>query len=493
MALGSHKLFQLLENFSPEELKDFRKFISSPVYSSGRNYLPLLDELLKARSKKDSTAVGIHNKIYPGKKYSSQTQKNRFSELFRLGEEFLIFRSLSEESIERDKALLRTLTERKLGKFFDNRFKKTIAKLDTEADDETKFKNIVDLQTINITNLIAENNFEKYFPAYYENTFYETCLTFINMFQAGIEFRQQSYLNRDYEFNIVVEMLQKINFKEVTEKAKNKDTIIYKLALMYYHLYKSFENIENEGDYFEARRIFNDLKIHLSDSLKLRVYLTCIYYSTHRQNMGLKKFKDELFRLYNEKLESGFYSDFSENIYPLNNFRDYVFIGIEVKQKEWVIDFINKYSKYLPDTVRDNEIGLSFSKVSFASGNFEDSLRQIEGIKPTNFLHYFDSSMLKLCNYYELDMIEEAYSEIDKFKHYIRSHNEIPKVHKNNSLNFTRFYPLLLKAKTNPDFDEVGALKSKLKSYPSILKRPWLNTKILELESRFTKPRLRHA
>lgn len=493
MAIIRHKIFQLLEIFSAEELKDFRKFISSPIYSSGRNYRPLLNELIRVGKEKKSTAVDIHNKIYPGKKYSSQTLKNRFSELFRLGEEFLIFKILSEESLERDKALLRTLTQRKLGKFFDNRFNKTIAKLEAESDDETKFKNIVDLQTIKITNLVAENKFEKYFPAYYEKTFYETCLTFISMFQAGIEFRQQSYLNRDYEFNIVVEMLQKINFKELTEKAKNKDAVIYKLALMYYHLYKSFENIENESDYFEARRIFNELKKHLSDSLKLRVYLTCIYYSTHRQNMGLKKFKDELFRLYNEKLESGFYSDFSENIYPLNNFRDYVFIGLEVKQKEWVIDFINKYSKYLPDAVRDNEIGLSFSKVSFESRNFEDSLRHIEGIRPTNFLHYFDASMLKLCNYYELDMIEEAYSEIDKFKHYIRSHSEIPKLHKNNSLNFTRFYPLLLKAKTNPDFDEIGALKNKLKTYPSILKRPWLNSKILELESRFTKRRLRHA
>ncbi|MBK6506439.1 MAG: hypothetical protein IPG02_12425 [Ignavibacteria bacterium] len=86
MALGSHKLFQLLENFSPEELKDFRKFISSPVYSSGRNYLPLLDELLKARSKKIPLQLASTIKSTPEKNTAAKhkrTDSPNYSDLVK--------------------------------------------------------------------------------------------------------------------------------------------------------------------------------------------------------------------------------------------------------------------------------------------------------------------------------------------------------------------------------------------------------------------------
>jgi hypothetical protein len=154
---------------------------------------------------------------------------------------------------------------------------------------------------------------------------------------------------------------------------------------------------------------------------------------------------------------------------------------------EWVVDFINKYSKYLPEASREDEVNLSYSKVGFDSGDFKGSLSYINHIKPTNFLHYFDTSLLRLCNYYELDMIEEAYSEIDKFRHYIRSHNEIPKIHKLNNSNFIKIYLLLLKAKSDPAYNESGVLKNELKSFANVSKRPWLNKKIAELENRKLK------
>ena len=44
------KLINLLNSFSNSELKEYKKFISSPLHSSGRNYLPLLEHLIKHKS-----------------------------------------------------------------------------------------------------------------------------------------------------------------------------------------------------------------------------------------------------------------------------------------------------------------------------------------------------------------------------------------------------------------------------------------------------------
>lgn len=481
MDLTNNKLIVLLRSFSDAEVKEFRKFIASPVYSTGRNYVPILNEILKA-NKRTVTEKELHERLYPGKTFSSQTLKNRFSELFKLGEEFLIFKSLQVDEVERDKILLKTLTQRKLHRFFEARHKKALERIDSTPNDTEKFRDLVELQTTYLRNLISRNKYEKFFPVYYENTFYETCLSFIQLFEFGIEFRQQDFLNKYYVYNIVPEVLKKINFSELTENTKNKDKIVYRTALLYYHVYKSFEDLENESDYFEARKIFAGIRENLSDIMKQEIYMTLIYYCVNRQNQGILKFRKELFELYNEKLSLGLLRDISENVYPLNNFRDYVFIGIELGKLNWVKDFVNNYSVHLPPEVREDEINISRFKIEFAQNNFREALRYLENVKPANFVHYLDTSLGKLTTYYELEMYEEAFSEIDKLKHYIGNHPEIHKAHKHNNLNFIRIFVKLLKAKTDPDRNNVRLLSKDVDSMAGVAKRAWLRQKIKEIE-----------
>ena len=96
-------------------------------------------------------------------------------------------------------------------------------------------------------------------------------------------------------------------------------------------------------------------------------------------------------------------------------------------------------------------------------------------------MHYLDSSSLKLLNYYELDRIGEAYFEIDKLKHYISNHNEIPKIHKTYSKNFIKIYNKLLKLKTEPKKKDIIILEGELKNIHFISKKEWLQIKISEL------------
>ena len=54
----------------------------------------------------------------------------------------------------------------------------------------------------------------------------------------------------------------------------------------------------------------------------------------------------------------------------------------------------------------------------FSYGKYERSLKYLKGFKGLNYLHYSDSTILKLCNYYEMESYEEAISEIDKLRQY---------------------------------------------------------------------------
>ena len=206
-----------------------------------------------------------------------------------------------------------------------------------------------------------------------------------------------------------------------------------------------------------------------------------IYYCTRRQNQAIKKFHYELFKLYNEKLDSGFYSDFSDKIYPVNNFRDYVFIGIEVNQFEWVVQFIKKYSYLLPDYMRDNEIKLSYARLNIAKQEYDKAFEFLMKVKPANYLHYMDTSIMKLMCQYELEMIEESYFEIDKLKHYLRNHKEIPRIHKAHVTNFIRIYNSLLKYLSKPECYDSKILLKEINNIEIVSKKEWLIEKITDL------------
>ena len=200
-----------------------------------------------------------------------------------------------------------------------------------------------------------------------------------------------------------------------------------------------------------------------------------------KQNKGSKKFQQELFDLYNEKLSQGLYSDLQNPIYVLNNFRDYVYIGLALKKYKWVEDFISKYSKELPAEFRDDEVNLSYAKLYIAYRHFEKSLSNLKEIRTVNYLLYLDSSVFKLCCYYELGKLEEAFLEIDKIRHYLRNHKEIPDVHKEPGLHFVRIYQKLLKANSMPEKTEAGYLEKEVMRIMSISRKDWLVEKIAEL------------
>ncbi len=484
MKISENKFLRILDSFRDDELGEFRKFVSSPYIASGRNYLPVLNEILRQRAsnRNEISLEDLHKKLYPGKRFSAQTLKNRLSELFRIAEEYLIHKSIENHVIEREKILLNALIERNLHRFFDSSYRKALTKLDQVPDDDKKYNNYIELQRVYIQHLTLTNKFETYFSEYFENSIYQTCLSFINLFEFGMEFRQQDYLNRKYDFNIVSEILKKINFEEFAKNSSYKNSPVFRLTLMYQHLYKCYENLENENDYFEARKIFKELKPTLSNEIKLRIFMMCIYYCTHKQNQGLRKYKVELLNLYKEKLEAGFTEDFSYPTYPLNNFRDYVLIGIDLNELEWVKYFLDEYSKYLPDATRDDEVKISKSKIDMQTSNYKESLEHLKDIKPSNFIHYADISILKLCNYYELGLYEESYSEIDKFKHYLRNHKEMPKVHRIYASNFLKIYSMLLRAKTDPKFGDVELIRNQIKSTSLINKAGWIMRKLSELK-----------
>ncbi|MDQ3021861.1 MAG: hypothetical protein M3R36_15010 [Bacteroidota bacterium] len=86
------KLIQTLKTFTKDENKNFVKFVASPYFNKGRNYIPLLNELQKFYLDFEDerlTSEYLYKKIYPGRKFNKQVMWNQVSQLEKLAIEFL--------------------------------------------------------------------------------------------------------------------------------------------------------------------------------------------------------------------------------------------------------------------------------------------------------------------------------------------------------------------------------------------------------------------
>ncbi len=471
------KLESLLKVLKESELKEFRKFINSPVYSKGRSYDAILKHYLKIiKSKRKYTGAPAHSQV-------SRSMKNRTSELYKLAEEFLIFVSLRKKEIEKDILLLEEMNERKLNRGFKNKIRQTERQINSLSIGDEKFQQHFAAAKLNISFLKENLSFEKIYAPYHEFTTNFVCVFLTNLFDFGIEFIQQEMANKKYEFNIAKELISKINLEELMKFVESMEGKLFRLTAMSYYFYKAFENPSDEKNYFKARKIFEKLRGSLSAEMLLSNYNTMTNYCIIRQNQGEKKFLEEIFEVYNERLKLGIYSGDNEKAFPAGTFRNYVMLGTMMKKTAWTNEFIRRYSKELSPENRDDAVKISYSRLEFANRNYEKVLKNLKDLKDSKgatYLHYCDCSVLKLCSYYETEMLDEAYSEIDKLRHYLKNHSEIPKIHKEYFVNFVRIYQRLLNSKSK--FRKQGNdLMPLMENSKHISSRLWLEEKILEL------------
>ncbi|MEZ4824000.1 MAG: hypothetical protein R2942_16975 [Ignavibacteria bacterium] len=366
-------------------------------------------------------------------------------------------------------------------------FKETLKFAESEKFYPEKLKKLSEIKEIHSHYLMLKNKEEELYKEYYEYSKYFFCYNLINLIELGFEFFQQAINKRTYHPNYVTEYLKTMDIENLISELRDSDNLMFRMTAMNYYLYKAYIDEKNEEDYIMSHKIFSEHFDEIEKKYKIKFFTIMINYCISKLNAGNPKYKYELFKLYNEKLSQNLTEDLRSNSYTFNHFRDFVYIGIAIKNFEWVENFIEKYSKLLPPDLREDEIKISYAKLDFEKKLYERSLSNLKKIKTSHYLLYIDTSLFKLCNYYELDEFEESYLEMDKLKHYFRNNKHIPKSQSLNYLNFVKFYKKLMKLKTEPEKSDSGFLERELKDIKFIANRKWLLKKISEMKSRKDK------
>jgi hypothetical protein len=256
---------------------------------------------------------------------------------------------------------------------------------------------------------------------------------------------------------------------------------LYCQVSFHYNIYKAFLYKNDESYYKTALKFFELVSISADDTYRSMFYQLLINYCIEKTNSNKPEYYKELFQIYNRKLSEGLFHDLQVGNFPINNFRDYIFVALQLGKIDWIKWFIEKYSQYLPQSVRDDEINLSYGIVHYHESDQTKALMYLNKVAGDNYIHYMDSKYYKLRLYYETERYEEAILEIDNYKHYLRSHKEIPDTFARPYKAFIKEYSILLQSKLKNKIEDAAILYEQINFKAITPRRKWILNKLKEL------------
>ncbi|HMR40814.1 MAG TPA: hypothetical protein PKA90_10330 [Ignavibacteria bacterium] len=422
------KLILGLSLISQKEFREFIFFSTSRYFSGQRNYdsiLKLLKSLHKSKFR-DHDNKSILDHLMSELKLNKKTLLSRMSEMYKIFEMFIVIRELKYKPNERNNILMSYYIGKNSGKLFNYVYNSSKVTQKKEKISSEKLKNefiMYDLSSTSYFKLGKKKLFNEHFSLRSEFQIY----AFITeLFKSCIEILQQKFIEANRDIDLPELILNEMSLNKILDSIKRIDQNYYNYIFIIYKMYLSFKDFSEIDHFKEALKIQKKMKSSLSADENQYVYILFITYCINQTHFNKPEFYKYLFLIIKEKLNDGYYSELTENNFPINNFRDYVFIGLRVGESQWVRNFIKDYSSLLPSLYRKDDVLIAESLIALNEHKFEEALTFLNKVRKKNYLHYTDSSFYRLRAFYELRRFDDALNEIDKIRKYFNSNKEIP-------------------------------------------------------------------
>jgi hypothetical protein len=486
-----NSIFYTLNSFKKNEWNEFARFVDSPYYVKGKINKNIYKRLYvifnNKRRKRTVTLETFRDNILQIKEFNgvaNQTVKNRLSNFSKILERFLMIR---EETELRQKSNL--LSEYLTRNITDN-FKRSFSHFEKSLNNEYVFSDEYDyiqkIYSFESAFQLSRKNMTGSFTAFSEQTNYFVADFLENFFHYTLDLYFEEFYGNEVKKNICKILYDNINISKLIEEIKLRDSDLYTKTLIRYNLLELFYEKNADKYHNEIVKVFFKNETKFSNSFRLSVYNYMESYYTMQINKGNTFYVRTMFDLLKRREKNNLMVDFSKGLFSMNIFNNFISIGLRVNEYGWVEKFINKYCPTLPKDIRDNEYNINKARVNFHKKDYKSALMFLEKADNTVYDKYhFLQSRLRLQVYYELSMIEEAYVEIDKFKHKIKNSKITPGEAKKYTKDFINIYLAFLKTKNNINENNINDVIYILNNTKNIISKDWFLEKISELKNNF--------
>lgn len=485
-----HPVIDILKSFNNEEIKQFRRFISSQYFVRSETVITLFDQLIKFHPNfiaKRFSKEYIFEKVFGDKKYNDSTFRNALSDLLDTCELFMTQENFKKSATFSFDYLLKELREKKLGQVFQRNSAKIEKQFSSGGNIDSEYylaKHKLELNKFNYHALNDKVNDGKeadaHFDQLYNSGVYLTIhyiIEIISLYLASI-FYSIKY-NRTISQNILYNFVNTINIYGLEKLIENSEHNF--LIKIYISLLKTFENRNNDDAYREYKSIFkNNLPKLGKDEIWFH-YSNLINYCMLRvRDANNKEFYDEeLFSLYQEILQNDYYKNNKNDYLRFSLYRDILITGLRQKKINWVENFILTQSSKLHKSDKDNMMNLAYAYLYYEKGEYMQSWKYFNKIKIDYFFFKYDLKNYALKIYYDLGYYEEALALIENYKKFLDRNDLVSESERNRTKNFINYLSKLILFKVGQiPYKQFSTYRKRLDMvYNNVSSRNWIINK----------------
>lgn len=484
--MQNSSITKILSNFSKDEIKEFRKFVSSPYFNTSEATTQLFEEIRKyypSFDKKTCSRENLFRAVYGSRNYNDDLLRKLISNLIILSEEFIFINTLRKDKTLKKITILDNINQYGSGASIETKLSELEVTINEKKIYSDHLKDKAALNRIKYNYCVNNNMFKEASEKLNDYGDYTLC-QFMQLFADIYKLKSQVMSSYKKEkgnsaFDIFFRNFDLEGFSAHIGEQMNDDYFSLKESYL-------FIRLNSDLDDFNA---YKELKSQLYENISRYDHAYACRVITALLNFRLSRIihkKDnesykELFSLYRFSLEHGNLLSYHNRFMNLVTYRNILFVAIEVKEFEWIRKFIAEYLQYVRADNKDSLENISLGILSFEISDFSKTLDYIMKVKYDHEIFKIDVKNILMKTYYELGYFETALSVIDATKHLLSGGMNISEGVKKLHLTFIKHYSELLNIRLNYDDYRHHKLVKDLNEDESVLSRQWLLDKAAEL------------
>jgi hypothetical protein len=406
------RLIEVLRSFEKKELREFKKWLHSPVHNQREDVRQLYAYLIDGkRLAKDHL---IHKEkvftfLYPDEVYDDAKMRQVSYFFMKEMESYLVFASSRADELEYKIRLARIYNERELKREFESNLTGLDKLLDNAQYIDSTYHRFNYQKNLEESRHLATQKRQIAFEKMQEvsqklDTYFlsEKLQTSLDMLTA------QSIYKTEFDFGILEDILKYIEENELYELPS---------IGVYYFTFRSLEFKDEEGYYWKLK----DLLMSNLDTFRVQklkeFFVNLINYCVGKSNVGKKEFNRELFELYKTGIDKNIITHGGR----ISNgmFINIINNGSVLREFNWVENFIENFQSDIAVDERSGIVNLGLGILNFERKQYSEAKSFLEESNHKNILLNLLTRNFLLRTYYKLNKDTELDLLIESMGKYL--------------------------------------------------------------------------
>jgi hypothetical protein len=485
----NEKVISILKTFDKNDIRNFKKFLDSPIFSTGRDLTKYYECIIKYHPEFEIDK-GKFLKKYFGKSDDEEGKQSRIlravsSDFGKALDEYITLMTMKSMNFYSEYLLIEGYSKRGLYELGE---RKTEEVLSGEEDSDSLFTK--KLQVILLKNLysnfknMTNKNYEIYDVVESQS---EDLLSFLFNFSSHILNSlnvNSTIFNIDRKTEQLSLLMDNINLDTFLENLRPDYPNYKRIKLDIILLCAVLKNKKFEHLYMKLNEVYFDTFDSLQDRNKTNYFLYVLNYYT-------LNLSEEIITLKFEFIKFGL----SHGLFPMgemkyihpSSYKIFMLAGLHAGDIEWTEKYIEEYLEKVDPDIKENMHSYSHAYLAHYKKEYLKSIDFISEFKFGNEVFTYDMKLMQLKNYYELAKISGSYLEslnysIDAFSHFLKENKKVSESYKNAGREFIAGMKLLIKAGLMPfTKQEKTDLNYSMEKFVSETKSLWMISKMKEL------------